>query len=214
MYDTSSIKREKQEVSGRFTQQSCKATSRKCTKKRAACNQTHCCISQFWLPSPLNITRFYIQYEQTINIIYVLAPRRMHFQRSYLLWTALKVFLMHLGRNHRWRPWGFEKNNNHNQKKISRTQLYSLPQFPFSCIAEAGFCLFKRRQIVVLPRHFGQHIVGVLEITVYLITLRKQVQQRQNLFKRLDKQTLQESENQGRPVENLRTFARSPFVFW
>ena len=24
---------------------------------------------------------------------------------------------MHLGRNHRWRPWGFEKNNNHNQKK-------------------------------------------------------------------------------------------------
>ena len=117
MYDISSIKRENQEVSGRFTQQPCKATSRKCTKKRAACNQTHCCISQFWLPSPLNITRFYIQYEQTINIIYVLAPLRMHFQRSYLLWTALKVFLMHLGRNHRWRPLGFEKNNNHNQKK-------------------------------------------------------------------------------------------------
>ena len=42
--------------------------------------------------------------------------------------------------------------------------------FLTSCIAEAIFCLFPRRQIVVPPRHLGQHIDGVLEITVYFIT--------------------------------------------
>ena len=42
--------------------------------------------------------------------------------------------------------------------------------FLTSCIAEVIFYLFPRRQIVVPPRHLGQHIDGVLEITVYFIT--------------------------------------------
>ena len=55
------------------------------------------------LPSPLSITRIYIYYDQTINIIgsfafsppdliYVLPRLRMHFRDSKVLWTALKVF--------------------------------------------------------------------------------------------------------------------------
>ena len=51
-------------------------------------------------------------------------------------------------------------------------QLYLL----FSCIAEARFCLFPGRKILVLLHQFGQHIVEkdvVLERTVYVINLSK-----------------------------------------
>ena len=41
MYDISSIKRDNQEVSGRFTLKSCKTTARKCTKKCAAIDLIH-----------------------------------------------------------------------------------------------------------------------------------------------------------------------------
>ena len=65
------------EVSGSFTLQSCKTTAKKCTKK-VCCT----CKVAFWLirlivvfhrspalPSPLRITRFYILFQKTINVI-------------------------------------------------------------------------------------------------------------------------------------------------
>ena len=124
------------------------------------------------LPSPLSFTRFYILYEQIINIIkgfafsppdqiYVLVPLRMHFQRSKVPRTALKVFSMHLGGNCRWVPLSFEKNNN--KKKYIAHINFTLPYLQlyllFSCISEARFSLFLSRKILVLPHQFGQHTV-------------------------------------------------------
>ena len=63
-------------VSGSFTLWSCKTTAKKCTKKVCCtCKVAFLLIrpivvfSPFSLPSPLSITRFYILFEQTINII-------------------------------------------------------------------------------------------------------------------------------------------------
>ena len=36
----------------------------------------------------------------------------MHFRDIKVIWTALGVFSMHLGRNRRWVPLSFENNNN------------------------------------------------------------------------------------------------------
>ena len=72
-----------QEASGSFTLQSCKTTVKKCTKKLCCtCKIAFLLIrpifvfSPFSLPSPLSITRFYVLFEQTINIIgsFVLSP--------------------------------------------------------------------------------------------------------------------------------------------
>ena len=64
-------------VSGSFTLQSCKTTAKKCTKKVCCtCKVAFLLIRPIVvfhrspaLPSPLSITRFYILFEQTINII-------------------------------------------------------------------------------------------------------------------------------------------------
>ena len=72
-----------QEASGSFTLQSCKTTAKKCTKKVCCtCKVAFLLIrpifvfSPFSLPSPLRITRFYILFEQTINIVgnFVFSP--------------------------------------------------------------------------------------------------------------------------------------------
>ena len=72
-----------QEALGSFTLQSCKTTVKKCTKKLCCtCKIAFLLIrpifvfSPFSLPSPLSITRFYVLFEQTINIIgsFVLSP--------------------------------------------------------------------------------------------------------------------------------------------
>ena len=94
-----------------------------------------------------------------------------------VLWTALNVFLMHLGGNCHWLPPSFENNNNNNnnnnndnnnnnnnnKKDIAHIN-FTLPAYLqlhllFSCIAEARFRLFPGRKILVLPHQFGQHIV-------------------------------------------------------
>ena len=64
-------------VSGSFTLWSCKTTAKKCTKKVCCtCKVAFLLIRPIVvfhrspaLPSPLSITRFYILFEQTINII-------------------------------------------------------------------------------------------------------------------------------------------------
>ena len=66
-----------EEASGSFTLWSCKIWAKKCTKKVCCtCKVGFLLIrpivvvfSPFSLPSPLSITRFYILFEQTINII-------------------------------------------------------------------------------------------------------------------------------------------------
>ena len=84
----------------------------------------------------------------------------MHFRDSKVIWTALEVFSMHLGRNRRWVPLSFENNNNKKDiAHISITLPYLQLYLPLSCIAEARFCLFLRRKILVLPHQFGQHFV-------------------------------------------------------
>ena len=85
-----------QEVSGRFTSQSCKTTAKKCTKKCAARAKLLFCsldlllffFLPFSLPSPLSIIRFYILFEQTIKIIesVALSPGEI-----YILGIALFV---------------------------------------------------------------------------------------------------------------------------
>ena len=77
-YDISSKERVTSRVSGSFTLKSCKTTAKKCTKKCAARAK----LLAFFLirpivvfhrspalPSLLSITRFYILFEQNINII-------------------------------------------------------------------------------------------------------------------------------------------------
>ena len=73
-----------QEAFGSFTLQSCTTTAKKCTKKVCCtCKVAFLLIrpifvfSPFSLPSPLSITRFYILFEQTINIIvsFAFSPR-------------------------------------------------------------------------------------------------------------------------------------------
>ena len=81
-----------------------------------------------------------------------------------VLWTALNVFSMPLGGNHRWVPLSFENNNNNNKKRyrahkfyftissaVSSIQLHSGGQIlPFS---------IPGRKILVLLHQFGQHIM-------------------------------------------------------
>ena len=81
-----------------------------------------------------------------------------------VLWTALNVFSMHLEGNHHWVPPSFENNKNDNNKKDIAHINFTLPAYLqlhllFSCIAEARFCLFPGRKILVLPHQFGHHIV-------------------------------------------------------
>ena len=73
-------------VSGSFTLWSCKTTAKKCTRKVCCtCIVLFCffwlirpivVFSPFSLSSPLSITRFYILFEQTVNIIesFALSP--------------------------------------------------------------------------------------------------------------------------------------------
>ena len=77
-----------------------------------------------------------------------------------VLWTALNVFSMQLGGNHRWVPLSFE--NNDNKKR------YRAHKFYFTiCSAVSSIQLHSRRQILplswrenlVLPHQFGQHTV-------------------------------------------------------
>ena len=86
---------------------------------------------------------------------------------------------MHLRENRRWVPPSFE---NHNKKRYRAHKFYftissadhicmekARYKFSiiiinyyyrlFSCVAEARFCLFPGRKILVLPHQFGQHIV-------------------------------------------------------
>ena len=85
-----------QEVSGRFTLQSCKTTAKKCTKKLCCtCKVAFLLIRPiavfllpFLLPSLLSIIRFYILFEQTIKIIesFAFSPGEI-----YILGIALFV---------------------------------------------------------------------------------------------------------------------------
>ena len=84
-----------QEVSGRFTLQSCKTTAKKCTKKVCCtCKVTFLLIRPiavflpFSLLSPLSIIRFHILFEQTIKIIesFAFSPGEI-----YILGIALFV---------------------------------------------------------------------------------------------------------------------------
>ena len=72
-----------QEASGSFTLQSCKTTAKKCAKKVCCTSKVAFLLirpifvfSPFSLSSPLRITRFYILFEQTINIVgnFVFSP--------------------------------------------------------------------------------------------------------------------------------------------
>ena len=85
----------KQEVSGRFTLQSCKTAAKKCTKKVCCTCKVACLLIRsiavflpFSLPWPLSIIRFYILFEQTIKIIesVALSPGEI-----YILGIALFV---------------------------------------------------------------------------------------------------------------------------
>ena len=69
-------KRRSQEVSGSFSLSSCQVTVKKCTKKECCtCKVAFLLIrhivvfSPFSLPSPVSISRFYILFKQTINLI-------------------------------------------------------------------------------------------------------------------------------------------------
>ena len=84
-----------QEVSGRFTLQSCKTTAKKCTKKCAARAKLLFLLIgpiavflPFSLPSPLRIIRFHILFEQTIKIMenFAFSPGEI-----YILGIALFV---------------------------------------------------------------------------------------------------------------------------
>ena len=68
---------------------------------------------------------------------------------------------MHLGGNRCWESLSFENNNNN--KRYPTHKFYFIVSSAVSSIqvhiAEARFCLFPMRKILVLPHQFGQHIV-------------------------------------------------------
>ena len=80
--------------------------------------------------------------------------------RSKVLWTALSVFLMHLGGNRRWVPPTFENNNNN--KRYCAHKFYFTISSAVSSIrlhSRGQILPFSWGKILFLPHRFGQHIV-------------------------------------------------------